>query len=308
VPVLSVIGRLLRELSRAHSEADVESSLVSLVVHDDGSGAVISRDRTRPEAAPLFGRTHMPSAIVRIEPGVYEQTPTVQARVRLLAAAASIGSRIEVHAPIASDGTYRGRLFIDLPRRAVRAAGATRAEAGDRYDDKFVHAFFADEMLIVEAARAGLAFVGRRRSWIVLERGRVNDTETAAPFANEVGRAVAIVVQAERTRTREAPERAVALMRERGARQPARGPIGRSRLRLAIGWVDAFFPRGPNCFRRTLIEIALDAGAAQETLVFGLDVDKTGHVWFKDAEDRAFDVTFDVPPPSPHGRATSDGT
>jgi hypothetical protein len=49
-----------------------------------------------------------------------------------------------------------------------------------------------------------------------------------------------------------------------------------------------------NCYRRTLVELALDAGAAHETLVFGLDVGKTGHVAFKDREDVAFDVTFEV--------------
>ncbi len=74
----------------------------------------------------------------------------------------------------------------------------------------------------------------------------------------------------------------------------SRGRVGRSRLRRAIGWVDAAFPGGPNCFRRTLMEIALDAGAAGETLVFGLDVGKTGHVAFKNAEDHAFDVAFEI--------------
>ena len=70
----------------------------------------------------------------------------------------------------------------------------------------------------------------------------------------------------------------------------------RARLRRAIGWVDAAYPgKGANCFRRVLVEVGLDAGAAEETLVFGLDVGRTGHVAFKDTEDRTFDVAFEVP-------------
>jgi hypothetical protein len=84
-------------------------------------------------------------------------------------------------------------------------------------------------------------------------------------------------------------------MRARGATATARGPIGRARLRRAIGWVDALAPGGANCYRRALLEIALDAGAARETVVFGLDVGRTGHIAFEDREERTFDVSFAVP-------------
>jgi hypothetical protein len=53
---------------------------------------------------------------------------------------------------------------------------------------------------------------------------------------------------------------------------------------------------GPNCFRRTLLELSLDAGAARERIVFGLDVGRTGHVTFKGREDRSFDVVYELGP------------
>ena len=52
---------------------------------------------------------------------------------------------------------------------------------------------------------------------------------------------------------------------------------------------------GASCYRRILLESALDAGAARETVVFGLDVGSTGHVAFEDREERAFDVSFAIP-------------
>jgi len=215
----------------------------------------------------------------------------------LLDAAASLAHEVHVHAPTVSEGTHRGRLAIDVPRRIARAVGADSAEPGDRFDRGFVHVLFDDEEIIEEAEHAGLRFVARRGPWVELERSSERGREHAAPFSVEVLRALALVREAERLREHTPPEHAVHAMRERGRSAPRRGPIGRARLRRAIGWVDAAYPRkGGNCFRRVLVEIGLDAGAAEETLVFGLDVGETGHVAFKDAEDRTFDVAFEVPP------------
>jgi hypothetical protein len=295
---VSAIARFLEELrgGRESAGADVATALDSLVIErTDRDVAVVSRDPTR--GVSLFAERRNggpPVKLVRMAPEVYGRTPTSDARVRVLRELATLAPRVEVHAPLALTGTYRGRLVIDLPRRAVPAFIA-RAEPGDRFEGGFVHAFFDDESLILEARSAGLAFLGRRRSWIALAPAADADLERARPFASEITRAAAVIGDAERRRKRDAPAHAVALMRERGARHPARGPIGRSRLRRAIGWVDAAFPTGPNCFRRTLAEIALDAGAAKETLLFGLDVARTGHVAFKDAEERSFDVVFEIP-------------
>lgn len=290
------VRRLLEELRRGPSPSDVERALASVVVRFEDRTAVLSRDE-RAGGGALFDREREADR-VRIGPRVLSETPTAEGRVRLLSAAAAIGPRVEVHAPIASGGTYLGRLVVDVPRRAARALGAPAAEPGDRFAPRFAHAFFDDEALVIEAARAGLRFVRRSGAWITLER----DASVTAPsgeraFARELASAARTVRVAERLRLGEPPERAVSVARGRGRQSGrTRGTVGRARLRRAIGWIDAAHPGGPNCFRRTLVELALDAGAAGETLVFGLDVGETGHVAFKDAEDRAFDVVFEVPP------------
>ncbi len=118
-------------------------------------------------------------------------------------------------------------------------------------------------------------------------------------FAVELARVVALAPAAERRRLREPPAAAVGAMRARGATEPEREPAARQRLRRAIGWVDALVPGGPNCYRRTLLELGLDAGAARETIVFGLDVGRTGHVAFKGREDETmqrFDVVYELGP------------
>jgi hypothetical protein len=64
--------------------------------------------------------------------------------------------------------------------------------------------------------------------------------------------------------------------------------MDRCGLRAAIGSVDALLPGGPNCYRRALLEMALDAAAALEPLHMGLDASgapMSGHAWLR-AEDR----------------------
>jgi hypothetical protein len=195
---------------------------------------------------------------------------------------------------VVAAGTHRGRLAIDVPRRALRALGLPVGEPGDRFAGGFVHALFDDEALVVEAARAGLHLAARRGAWAVLERGEPRSEDSAA-FAAEVLAVLGVVREAERRRRHDSPEAAVRAMRARGHGARRRGPVGRARLRRAIGWVDALYMGHPNCFRRTLVELGLDAGAADETLVFGLDVGRTGHVALKDSEDSTFDVAFEIP-------------
>lgn len=285
--------RLLTELRRSHAGADVEAALAALTLRIEDDTAVISRE----PGSPLFGAPPIHVAAARLEPRVYASTPTSDARVRLLDRAASLANGVMVHAPVVSEGTHRGRLAIDVPRRIARALGVDAAEPGDRFEGRFAHAFFDDEPIVDEAARAGLRFVARRGPWVDLERSPDRVKERATAFWVEVVRAVGLVREAERLRIEAPPEHAVRVMRERGRSAPRRGPVGRARLRRAIGWVDAAFPvKGANCFRRVLVEMGLDAGAAGETLVFGLDVGRTGHVAFKGSEDRTFDVAFEVPP------------
>jgi hypothetical protein len=280
--------RLLREWRRRHDAHEIDAAVASLRVDWDGDVAVVSRER----GAPLDEST-LRATMLRLEPSVYGATPTSTARVTLLSIAAKTAPRVDVHAPTLTEGTHRGRIAIDLVRRAMRALHLPAAEPGDRFDGGFRHAFFDEESLVEEAERAGLRVVSREGDWLRLERGP-RATEDLAPFVSEVARALAVVGRAERLRRSASPERAVATMRADGRRERARGIVGRARLRRAIGWVDAVFPTGPNCFRRVLLEIGLDGAAANETLVFGLDVGKTGHVAFKDSEQRSFDVAFEI--------------
>jgi hypothetical protein len=292
-----VIRHLLRELRGRHSDAEVTASLEALVVvrHDD-DGVVVLR-RGDPDGTPLLGARHPPATVVHVAPKVYASTPTEDARVRLLREVSRIAPRIEVHAPIITDGSYRGRLAIDGPRRVLAMFRQPTAEPGDRFTGRFVHAFFDDEEPILEARRARLHYVARQGPWLVLSRDRGERSGTPPPFAVELGRALPLFPFAERLR-RTSPADAIAEVRKKGTSAIARDPVGRARLRRAIGWIDALYPTGANCFRRILVEVALDGNAAREALVFGLDVGRTGHVAFKDTEDRTFDVAFEIPPPS----------
>jgi hypothetical protein len=80
----------------------------------------------------------------------------------------------------------------------------------------------------------------------------------------------------------------IASLRSRGALCAARDAGQREDLRAAIRFVDRLFPSGPNCFRRVLMEIALDAGAAKEPVHMGLKAHgapNSGHVWLASAPD-----------------------
>lgn len=256
---------------------------------DDGSVVIARDDGASSEVTP----TRAPRVI--IDRGVYARTRPSEARVALLARARQIADRVDVHAPIAVDKTHRGRLVYDAPRRLIRALGLTaKREPGDRGE---LHVLFDDEELVREAARAGLVFRARRGAWVELEAGEPALVESDS-FAREVARVVGLVRGVEAQRMRQPPEAVVRAMRARGRRARERGPIGRARLKRAVSWVDALYPArgGANCFRRVLLEMALDRGAAEETLVFGFDVGRLGHVAFKDTEERSFDVAFEISP------------
>src|SRR5256885_1557911 len=129
-------------------------------------------------------------------------------------------------------------------------------------------------------------------------RRDVRLSHSQVTFALELARALRLVRRAERERLAGTPARSVAAMRALGTRKAQRNALDRDRLRSAISLVDRFHPRGPNCYRRVLLELALDGGAARETLVFGLDVGKTGHVAFKERaaqhDEKEFDVAFEI--------------
>jgi hypothetical protein len=101
-------------------------------------------------------------------------------------------------------------------------------------------------------------------------------------------------------RYREGPGPLVARLRARGQRAFARSPAERERLRRIIAAVDARLPGQPSCYRRSLLEMALDKGAAFEPLSMGLRVPggpRSGHAWLgvdPVAPSQPYDVQFDM--------------
>jgi hypothetical protein len=107
-----------------------------------------------------------------------------------------------------------------------------------------------------------------------------------------------VAVRVERDRTRRSPSILLSELRRRGAGRTRRDAAARARLRRAIALVDSVFPAGPNCYRRALVEIGTDAGAAAEPLYLGLSetgIPQSGHAWLGDAADsRRYDAEFVV--------------
>jgi hypothetical protein len=287
---MSRVMRLLSEL--AHAEESGDDVVAKLRFRIEGDVAVVGEGDGAFEA--LAGRRF---SCVRFDREVYRRVPGRASRVRLLRiASAASRDEVVVHVPVGSAGSHPARVAIDVPRAALRRLELPAAEPGDRFpEDGFAHLFFDEEPLVREFDDAGLAVRERRGFTFVLERRRATPVSDAEPFVVELARVMKAARDAERMRMNDPPERAVAAMRARGKNAAVRDAVGRARLRRAIGWVDAMMPRGANCYRRTLLELALDAGAAGEPLVFGLDVGATGHVAFKDREDVSFDVVFEIP-------------
>jgi hypothetical protein len=291
----AAVTRFLGEVTRAAPEADAALDALGVRV-EGGVAIVVSVSRDSPERAPLGTLREGSVGSVELPGDIYRRVAGRDARVRLLriAAAATRGD-IVVRVPVGAVGTHAARLLVDAPRAAMRRTGLLAAAPGDRFPPEgYLHVFFDEEPLLAEFHDAGLAVSSRRGFTFVLGRRRAADVEHPEPFALELARAAGAARAGERARLHDTPERAIHAMRARGARAPARGPVGRARLRRAIGWIDAATPPPYSCYRRTLLELSLDAGAARETLVFGLDVGKTGHVAFKDREDVAFDVAFEI--------------
>lgn len=85
------------------------------------------------------------------------------------------------------------------------------------------------------------------------------------------------------------PAPLVARMRAFSKRLPERAASERTRLRRVIASVDARLPGGANCYRRSLLEVALDPDAAAEPFFLGLASSGghgSGHVWIGPRSDR----------------------
>jgi hypothetical protein len=81
-----------------------------------------------------------------------------------------------------------------------------------------------------------------------------------------------------------------------GERRRELSEVERVRLRRAIALVDARLPGGGNCYRRSLLQIALDPEAAREPFFMGLHAaggDRSGHAWVGEAADgRSYDAVI----------------
>jgi hypothetical protein len=295
------LGRIVAELRTRPSRAEVDEALARLRVRRSEGDARIERAGSDGAGVRLEELRDREAATVHLARGVYASVPTADGRVALLRAARR-GAResVELHVVVTDESSHLGRAVIDAPRRLLRLTGVPAAEPGDRFGpESFAHCFFDEEALVGEIARAGLVVASRSGFTFVLRDADVargeGSPEHAESFAVEVARVLRAVRSVDEGRKNEPPRRLLAATRARGAIARARGPIGRARLRRAIGWVDALLPGGASCYRRILLEIALDAGAARETVVFGLDVGSTGHVAFEGREERRFDVSFAIP-------------
>jgi hypothetical protein len=117
--------------------------------------------------------------------------------------------------------------------------------------------------------------------------------------AADLLRVVVLIPEAEVWRRYAGPRRCVAHFRRRGRACAVRSPDSRRRLRRVIRAIDGRLPDGGNCYRRALIEIALDPVSAGELLHFGLirgGGRKSGHAWLSSDQPSAasYDAEFTI--------------
>lgn len=111
----------------------------------------------------------------------------------------------------------------------------------------------------------------------------------------ELARVLWVLPRVEIGRRRRGPAVLLPELRQRGCRARARDDLGRRRLRRAIHWVDVCC--GANCYRRVLLETALDRGAAADPVALGFRArgpGLSGHAWIDGTEPTGPDYDFTV--------------
>jgi hypothetical protein len=97
-------------------------------------------------------------------------------------------------------------------------------------------------------------------------------------------------------RRRRGPRLCAEHFRAHGKRSALRSAEQRHRLKNLIHAIDRLLPDGGNCYRRVLLELALDPTAAAEPVVFGLKQgggSGSGHAWLGDARgSENYDAEF----------------
>lgn len=106
----------------------------------------------------------------------------------------------------------------------------------------------------------------------------------------------------ERLRVSVGPKSAVSAARRLGQKSRWRSERDRHDLHRVISLVDRYWRGGPNCYRRVLIEVAMDRGAASEIVQFGFRSSGgmgSGHAWLGseiglDGSDEAYDAIVSI--------------
>ena len=139
---------------------------------------------------------------------------------------------------------------------------------------------------VVPVARTGV--VGRRTSTSALN---------GAKGLVDLGRVLLAIPFVELGRLVQGPSWLISRVRSRGHLARERSPTERQALRRLIAAVDARLPGGGNCYRRALVEMALDPSAAEERLFLGLKAHggpRSGHAWLSSWPDTANAGAYDA--------------
>ena len=102
----------------------------------------------------------------------------------------------------------------------------------------------------------------------------------------EALRVAVVLPGVEVARRRLGTGRAIDRFRARGRHARFRTAEFRGDLQRVIRVLDRLVPTGPNCFRRVLLEVALDPSAAAERIMLGLNsglARRSGHAWLETA-------------------------
>jgi Transglutaminase-like superfamily len=116
-------------------------------------------------------------------------------------------------------------------------------------------------------------------------------------WIGDLGRVLVALPFVEFGRVTFGPSRILPRLRRSAERCRRRPPPERGTLRRVIAAVDARLPGGGNCYRRALLEIVIDAGAAEEKLYMGLKTHggpRSGHAWLASWPDAANAAAYDV--------------
>jgi hypothetical protein len=102
------------------------------------------------------------------------------------------------------------------------------------------------------------------------------------PTLREVVRVLRVLRLVEDARQARGPQSILSALRDQAAQALPRDERGRRCLRRAILWVDGAMGDGGNCYRRSLLEMALDRNAAALPFAMGFSQagdHLTGHAW-----------------------------